>query len=257
MNSKMLTRRATAALAAAGLALTLAACGSEDEPDAGEQTAVEEAQPDAVAETADADVETTDADAETHDADAETAGSEGADVEAARAGLARYLEVNRPATPQESTDIPGCPAIDQAVLEEALAEVGYPEIALEGWGTEIEWDEYSDVSEDLMGIVCAGDSDGDPHGSEFGVASGVIAVDVAGEIDPADLFPDVESTPGPAELGGEVQSMCDGTGFCVAAWHSDGFVIGTTLITEGATEATVRDLLEATLPDMLVTLAQQ
>lgn len=228
MTPKLLTRRATVALAAAGLALTIAACGSDEESDADAQTA-----------------------------DAETVSSEGADVEAARAGLARYLEANRPATPQESTNIPGCPAIDHTVLEGALAGAGYPDITLGGWGTEIEWDEYSDVSEDLMGIVCAGDSDGDPNDSEFGVGGGVIAVDVAGELDAADLFPDVDATPGPADLGGDVRSMCDGTGFCVAAWHRDGLVIGTTLITEDATEDAARALLEATLPQMLETLASQ
>lgn len=238
MTPKMLTRQATATLVAAALALTLAACSSGEEPDADGQPAAE-----AGADSG-----------ETADAIAETAGSDGADIQAARAGLATYLETNRPSTPQESTNIPGCPVIDRAVFEAALAEAGYPDSVLAGWATEIEWGEYEDIGEDVMGVACGGDTDGDPHDSDFGVASGVLAVDLAGGGAAADLFPGVVPAPAAASLGGETYSMCDGADFCVSAWHRDGFVVGAVLNTEGADEATTRALLEATLPDMLETL---
>ena len=96
-------------------------------------------------------------------------------VEAARAGLARWLKENRPATPLTSTDIDRCPAIELTTLTKALITVGLTD-ELQDWGTEIEWNEYEALSPDLMGIVCGGDSDGEAHRSEIGTAAGVIAV---------------------------------------------------------------------------------
>ncbi|QDO87581.1 hypothetical protein FNH13_03880 [Ornithinimicrobium ciconiae] len=305
----LLNRRATSALAAAGLVLTLAACGSDDEPEvepADPQTAVEAETSDGagdetsgddaasvrsegVDETAgdgaaggdDPTDATTGGTGESTDggatgdegsddgtgADDGTAGSDDdgtaaagdsgveADIEAARAGLARYLEANMPETPQTSTNIPGCPAIEQTVLEAALAGVGYPDTVLGGWTTEIEWDEYEDVGDDVIGIVCGGDSDGDPNNSDYGVASGIAAVDLKGTAATPDmLFPGAEVQPGHAELGGEVVTMCDDD-LCFALWNRDDLVIGTVLNTAGVDEASARALLDATLPTILETLA--
>jgi len=270
MKPTTLTHRATAGLGAALLVLGLAACGSDDDPVEDETTTStqgtgssdEPAEGNADETTPDAGDETTPDDAgETTDegSGGGVSGSEGvssADVEAARAGLAAYLEANMPATPQTSTNIPGCPAVEQAVLEDALAGAGYPGTSLGGWGTEIEWDEYEGVGQDVIGIVCGGDSDGNPNDSDFGVAAGVIAVDLKGTgAAPEDLFGDAERTAGPEGIGGEVASLCQDDTFCFAAWISDDLVLGTVLNTDGATEESARTLLDATLPSVLETLA--
>lgn len=62
-------------------------------------------------------------------------------IAAARQGLARWLAEHRPATPQTSTNIPGCPAIELKSVQAALATIGSTK-TLEDWGTEIEWGEY-------------------------------------------------------------------------------------------------------------------
>lgn len=247
MRPGLLKHRATT-VATAGLVLALAACGAQDEP--GTVVAAEQSR------TTDS-AATTGGSATGDDPGTEAAASaSGPDLEAARAGLARYLEANLPETPSTSTNIPGCPAIGQAVLEEALAGAGYPDTVLAGWATEIEWDEYEDVGDDVMGIVCGGDSDGDPNDSDFEVAAGVIVTDLRGTAgSPEMILGGGESEPGPEGLGGMVVTTCDSDDFCVAAWHRDDLVVGTVLSTEGANEEAARALLDATLPAILETLA--
>ncbi|MCK0110716.1 hypothetical protein MWU75_00975 [Ornithinimicrobium sp. F0845] len=282
MTRKILTRRAGGVLAATGLVLALAACAddqpqpsaglpaestAEGEADGGEAATSEETQGAGEAETSEEAAETAEGTAETSEEAAETAEGTAetseapetvaaADVEAARAGLAAYLEANMPATPQTSTNIPGCPVIERAALEEALAGAGYPGTSLEGWGTEIEWDEYEGVGEDVIGIVCGGDSDGSPNDSDFGVAAGIIAVDLKGTgAVPEDILGDTELVPGPEGLGGEIASLCQDDTFCLAAWISDDLVLGTVLNTDGASAESARAMLDATLPELLETLA--
>lgn len=248
----MTTRRSAAVAAAAALALTLTACGDDDEPEVAEQDSTAQDGTTQGPETrsgATGAGETTGVE----EADGTEAASE---LEGARAGLARYLEANMPATPTTSTSIPGCPAVERAVMEEALAGAGYPDTSLEGWATEIEWDEYEDVGDDVIGIVCGGDSDGSPNDSHVGVAAGVVAIDLKGTgAAPEDIFGDGERTAGPEGLGGKITGFCQDEEFCVAAWISDDFVLGTVLNTDGATEASARAMLESTLPTMLETLA--
>lgn len=293
------TRRSTLALAAATLVLTLAACGSDEEPEvvegsvaeeessaesaeegtaesAGEGTeestdeGAEESGEEGAAETEDtggsAEQDTTGDDGretttgtdEPGGEEGESGGDEGEsgsvaseDVEAARAGLARYLEANRPETPQTSTNIPGCPVIEVGVLEQALADAGHPDTTLEGWGTEIEWNEYEDISPDLMGVVCGGDSDGNPNDSDFETASGMVAIDLTGHSD----FESLMGTLGVSAGGADLITVCPDDSLCTAMWHRDGLVIGTVLMAEGADEQTVGAMLDSILPDALTTLA--
>ncbi|WP_141784642.1 hypothetical protein [Ornithinicoccus hortensis] len=252
-------RAVTAVAAGAGLVLALGACGDgeDTEGDAGDGG-------DPVSQTGGSDGA---AGSEGTDTDAATA-TEGADpaaeeVAGARAGLASWLEENKPETAQTSTDIPDCPAITVERMEEALGAAGHEGVSLASWGTEIEWSEYEALHPDLMGIVCGGDSDGDTHDSEFGTASGVFAVDLAGKSDFESLLSaldvaDADSVQPPEELGGDLRTACfeDGPPFCVAIWHSDGLVLGTSLIADDADEEAVQAMLVDLLPDVLDSLAQ-
>lgn len=255
------TRRATVALATATLVLTLAACGSEDGPEVVDGSVSEEKPAaEGAAETGgtggSVEQDAADDAAQETEAGADQSGGDGSeDVAAARAGLARYLEANRPETPTTSTNIPGCPVLEVSVLEEQLAAVGFADTTLEGWGTEIEWNEYEDISPDLMGVACGGDSDGTPNDSDFGTAGGMVAVDLAGHTD----FPTFLGAMGLVTEGeetGDTVTICPEAGYCMSLWHSDGLVVGAALMAEGADEETTGTLLEAALPEALATLAQ-
>jgi len=190
------------------------------------------------------------------------------DVAAAREGLAAWLAANKPASPSTSTDLPGCPAVDLAALEGAMADIGL-DGSLGDWGTEIEWDEYQDIDRNLMGIVCGGDTDGDAHDTDYELAAGVFAVDAGtderaisvieglgfGALDVVDA--DIAGVP-----GGELTTGCVGDGglaTCLTFWNLDGLVIGTTLWSDSQSlpEGASQSLLEALLPTMLTTLAGQ
>ena len=232
------TTRATVA-AAAALLLTLTGCGSEEGPGPAQEVA---------------------ADAGAAE-DPGTGDEVGTDLQPARDGLATWLLVNRPETPQTSTSIPGCPAIAVERVEEALAAVGYPDTTLGGWATEIEWDEYEDVHPDLMGLVCGGDTDGNTNDGDWMIASGVLAVDLADLADfremlPAMGLPDVTTMPTPEGFAGEVISACTVPEFCVAFWHHDGFVVAVPLLADGADEEKATAVLVDLLPDVLTTLAE-
>lgn len=196
------------------------------------------------------------------DADSETSSAPGAGVvEAARAGLGDWLEANRGSTSEDSTP-PDCPALDAAVLEDALADAGHPDTTLAGWGTEIEWSEYEQLHPDLVGVSCGGDSDGDTEDAEFGTAAGVLAVDLAGrttyeEFTAALGLEGLRDVDAPGELGGLIQTSCfpDGPDFCAALWHRDGLVVGASLIAEGVEDQAPADLLVATLPTIVDNLA--
>lgn len=239
-----------------------------EEPDGGHIVA------DPSDEPGDDDLETTEADPGTHgdsgtDGETEDPGTDGetdgnpgtatdigadvspGDIEAAKAGLDRYLQANMPETPSTSTNIPGCPVIDQAVLEQAMADQGIANPNLQGWGAEIEWDEYEDISTELMGVVCGGDSDGNPRDSEFGTASGMVAIDLTGRTDFETLVGSLGVQP-----DGNTVTICPEDGFCTTLWHTDGLLIGTVLMGEGSTEQAVEGLLAAILPDALATIAQ-
>lgn len=266
MKPMMRTRRSTVALAATALVLALAACGSEEAPEVVEGSSAAEG---SSAEAAAAETGATGGSVEQDAADetdggetdgggtdgGETDGGEvGGDVEAARAGLARYFEANKPETPTTSTDIPGCPVLEVSVLEERMAEAGLADTTLEGWATEIEWNEYEDISPDLMGVACGGDSDGNPHDSDFGTAGGMVAVDLSGHTDFATFLGDLGLS-ADGDVSGDTVTICPETGFCTSLWHSDGLVIGVTLMADGVDEETAGALLEASLPDALTTLA--
>ena len=274
------TRRSTVALTAATLLLTLAACGSQEEPEVVEETvgggvAEQESGADAGQETSAGTVETgSDETGGDETGGDETGGDEtggdetggdeiggdeiggdaSGEVEAAKAGLARYLEANRPETPQTSTNIPGCPVVEVGVLEQALADVGYPDTTLGGWGTEIEWNEYEDISPDLMGVACGGDSDGNPNDSDFGTAGGMVAVDLSGHTDFSTFLGDMGLT-AEGDASGDTATFCPEAGLCLSLWHSDGLVIGTTLMADGADEERVGTMLDLILPDALTALA--
>lgn len=252
---------ATAVIAGLGLVLALGACGGGDDPeddgndgDAGE-TAQGTGGTDAGAETG------TDTDEAT--VTQEPAGPAAAEVAAAREGLASWLDENRPETPGTTSSSPDCPAIELERLEEALGAAGYPDTALGSWGSEIEWSEYEALHPDLMGIACGGDSDGDSNDSEFGTAAGVFAADLKDKTDfesflAAGDITASQSVDPPEELGGELRTHCfdDGPEFCLAIWHEDGLVLGTSLIAEGADEDAAQDLLLDVLPDVLERLAE-
>lgn len=276
-------RRAVIAVAAGtGLVLALGACGDGDATDdAGNGAGAGD---ESVSETGDAgdasgadDGAGTDEDGETGAAGAgagdgddtdETTATEVAnpateEVTGARTGLAAWLEEHKPATPQTSTDIPDCPAITLERMEEALGVAGYEGTSLASWGTEIEWSEYEALHPDLMGIACGGDSDGDAHDSEFGTAGGVFAVDLADRTDFESLLTalgvaDADSVDPPEEFGGDLRTACfdDGPEFCVAIWHSDGLVLGTSLIADGADGEAAQTMLVDVLPDLLDSLNQ-
>lgn len=258
------TTRTTVA-AAAALLLTLTACGTEDEAaSAGESgTQAESADnADGAEEAADAEGTAETGSAEDADIAEEDEGrAMPTDLQPARDGLASWLQANRPETPQTSTNIPGCPAISVERVEEAMAEVGYPDITLGGWATEIEWDEYEEVHPDLMGLVCAGDAYGNPNASDLMTASGVTVVDLADLADfesmlPTMGLPGLTVEPAPEHLGGELVATCAMEELCVAFWHSDGLVVGVPLVADGADEDTVEQLLVLLLPDVLATLAE-
>ena len=187
------------------------------------------------------------------------------DIDAARAGLAAYLEVNRPESPTTSTNTPGCPAIGLDRLQEALGAVGIDD-KIEGWATEIEWREYQRIDPDLMGITCGGDADGDAHDSDFELSASVYAVD-AGDVDRAQEIIDelgfgaLDFEPA-AVPGGELASFCaddpeQSLSLCLSFWSNDGFVLGVILasdvtdIPDGASHA----VLEDTFDDIVATLS--
>lgn len=265
-------RRSTVALVTAALALTLAACGSDEAPEViegGDQESPAEAQaaeeivvetdagPDSDA-TQDTPADPDDTDADDSDADG-TDGDASGEVEAARAGLARYLEANRPETPTTSTNIPGCPVLEVSLLEAQMADVGLGDTRLEGWGTEIEWNEYADFSPDLMGVACGGDSDGNPNDSDFGTAGGMVAVDLAGHTDFATFVGamglDAAGLESEGQEDGDTVTVCPEAGYCMSLWHSDGLVVGVALMADVADEETVGALLDGVLPQALTRLA--
>ncbi len=185
---------------------------------------------------------------------------------AARAGLAAWLQANKPASPSTSTDLPGCPAIELETFEAAMADAGVP-AALGDWGTEIEWSEYSDIDPDLMGIVCGGDTDGDAHDSDSELAAGVFAVDAGtderavsiitgfsfGALDVIDA--DIAGVP-----GGTLTTGClsdGGLSACLTFWDLDGLIIGTRLLSDVSElpDGSSQVLLESALPQILATLA--
>lgn len=255
-------RAVTSTVTGAGLVLALGACSGGD----GTGTEDESGAEDGTSQTDDADpsddaVMTDDSDAATVTEGA--AGPASDEVAAAREGLAAWLTEHRPETPQTSTNLEDCPAIDLERLEEALGSAGFPDTTLGSWGTEIEWSEYQALHPELMGLTCGGDSDGDANDSDYGTAAGVFAVDVQGTSDfeaflAATGLSDGESVDPPEELGGEVRTQCfeDEPEFCVALWHEDGLILGTSLIAEGADEDAVESLLGEVLPDMLEGLAE-
>lgn len=252
MKTMTRARRSTVALASAALVFSLAACGSEDEPEVVEGSDPPVTEEESAGEEGPSEQETGDDAGQTSDdAGGVTAEVSHEEVEAARAGLASYLEANRPETPQTSTNIPGCPVLDAAVLETALADADYPDTTLEGWSTEIEWSEYEELSPDLMGVVCGGDSDGDPNDSDFGTASGMVAIDLSDHTD----FDTMAGLLGVEAADGDRVAACPNPDICVALWHQDGLVIGAVLMAEGADEARVGGLLDAVLPEALSTLA--
>jgi len=187
-----------------------------------------------------------------------------ATIETARAGLASYLEANRPATPDTSSDVPGCPVIALERMQEALGDIGVTD-SLADWSTEIEWGEYAGFDDDLLSLGCSGDADGDSHDSDERLAVGVVALDLG----PADRIPEFFEFVGFGTLtveqaavpGGELQSTCvddgDSLAACLSFWTFEGFVVG---LTVSSTEQDVApnaaaDILAATLGDILDTLA--
>lgn len=189
------------------------------------------------------------------------------DVDAARAGLAGYLEANRPPTPQTSTNIEGCPALDLASAQAALAEVGHGDVTLGGWGTEIEWDEYEAFGPDVLGIACGGDSDGNPNDGEVGVGLAIAAVDLAPVADDPrfegfDSFVEATGLDGVSAVDapegappGEWSATCFPGEGCLAFWYDDGLVLAVGLLGESATQEQAQQLLQTTLPELLTTLA--
>ena len=178
-------------------------------------------------------------------------------IAAASAGLDRWLTTNRPATPRTSSDLPGCPAIALADLEQAFAPYGL-DAPLGDWRTEIEWDEYEDVDPDLMGLVCGGDTDGDAHDSDSEVEIALAVVDLQDrswtEFADAMGIADLPSADLP-RLGGSGWAVCE-EDQCLAAWHAPtGLVL--VLQTEGATLDAPRlaGVLDDLGPAVLDTLA--
>ena len=186
------------------------------------------------------------------------------DVDAARAGLASFLSDHRPASPSDSAEIAGCPAIDLARFQTALDDSAVPGGPIDGWSTEIEWDEWEAIDPDLMGIVCAGDSDGDVRDDGFRMVGGVAVIDAGSEERALEVEQqvgfgalDVEAADVP---GGEVMARClddDEVSLCMAIWSHDGFVVAVVLssdeldIPDGSGTAVLEDVLD----DVLSTLA--
>lgn len=257
---------------AAGLSLVVAGCSSPDDDAASPTPDVPAASGDAGSDTGteNATETGTETDTTTDDgggADTGTepdAGGQGATLEDARAGLASWLQENRPETPQTSTSIPGCPAIDVADLQEAMAQVGLGEQTLGGWGTEIEWSEYSDIDPELMGITCGGDTDGNANDSDHALMAAVIAVDVQGygsaeEVLEAMLGLPLEQADGsPQGLDGQTATACLEESMCFAVWQEDDFVLATALLTDGevpVSAETTTELLHSIVPTMIQSLS--
>ncbi|WP_116999858.1 hypothetical protein [Desertimonas flava] len=192
-------------------------------------------------------------------------GAGDADLAAARAGLATWLQANRPASPSTSTDLPGCPAIELETFEAAMADAGVS-AELGGWGTEIEWSEYAGIDPDLMGIVCAGDTDGDANDSDAELAAGLFAVDAGTDERAVRIVTgfslgalDVIDADIPGISGGTLTTGClldGGLSACLTFWDLDGLIVGTSLMSDvrelpdGSSQA----VLEAVLPQVLATL---
>lgn len=181
----------------------------------------------------------------------------------AKAGFAAWIEVNRPATPHASTKLVGCPAVDG---DELLATMGDHGVELDvaladaDWATEIEWSEYATLDEDMIGIVCGGDSDGDANDTSIAGGFGVFVVELADEVTTDDFitwsgFP-LEFADG---ANGEVAAACADEldeRFCLAFWHRDDLVLGLMLINDAAPadDATLYALLDAVVPSALAAL---
>lgn len=184
------------------------------------------------------------------------------DVAAARGGLARFLEVNRPAAPEAFTEINGCPAIAREQFESALADTGFSD-PLGDWGTTIEWEQFLAFDPTLLGIACRGDTDGEADDANFGLFGGLLIVDVGSDDRVADLYQhlafgvlDVETADVP---GGEISSLCvndAGIGVCMAFWSFDGFVVGVNVWSsaEEVPEGTASTVLVTVLTTVIDTL---
>lgn len=179
-------------------------------------------------------------------------------IVAAQDGLARWLAANRPATPQTSTDIPGCPAMELEVLQAALDERGLTD-PIEDWATEVEWDEYEDLDPELMGIACGGDSDGDANDSGTdGTSVGLAALDL-GDVGWTAFLETTELSALPAttlpSLPGDAVADCL-EDMCLVVWHAEqGLMLA--LMVEGPTltAADVEEMLQDWAPGMLTALA--
>lgn len=198
------------------------------------------------------------------DDDAATDDPSSLDLDAARAGLASWLEQNRPATPSTSTNFPDCPLLESAALEEALEQAGLGSHTLGGWGAEIEWSEYSDIDPDLMGVTCGGDTDGNANDTDHEVLAGVIGVDVAGVAAPDEVIAAMLGAPAtavegqPAGLEGSSSALCFEEMMCFAFWHQDDFLLAAAVLTDGSVtpdpESSVA-VLHAVVPQMIQSLS--
>ena len=192
------------------------------------------------------------------------AASDADDLDAARAGLAAFLEEHRPASPSDSSEIAGCPAIDLDRFQAALDHAGLADDPIADWGTEIEWDEWSEIDAQLMSVVCAGDADGDAHDFEAQLGAGIAVIDAgteerALEVEQMVGFGALDAEPASVP-GGEVMATCvdwEDLAACVTVWSQDGFVVAALLrsderdIPDGAGTAVLEDVL----PNVLTTLA--
>jgi hypothetical protein len=185
-----------------------------------------------------------------------------ADLAGARAGLGRYLTQNRPESSQTSTDIPGCPALSQERLEDALEGIGVS-TTFKDWGTEIEWNEYEELNPDLLGIACGGDSDGNANDGD--TEAGIIAVDLIDKATDKEFLtwlkaemPKVSTQKTTGIPGSTTMGSCqtiDGSTACIEVWAQDSFLIGISIM--GVDRAQTTQVLSDIIPDVITTLADQ
>ena len=185
------------------------------------------------------------------------------DVAAAAAGLDAYLAANRPASPADVASLDDCPVVGLDALARQVAAAGFAD-ELHGWGATVEWGEYAEIGPSVLGVTCRASAGGDPADGTDELAVSVLAVDIGSATNLPELlnlvgYGATESEPAGVP-GGHVDSACvdeTGLGVCLSFWSSGGLVLGTTIWseTQEVPEGSARDVLVATLPVMLDSLA--
>lgn len=188
--------------------------------------------------------------------------SESVDVDAARAGLARWLDAHPIPAEDTSRTESDCPLLTAGDLATAVEDAGLGARSLDGWLAEIS---YEDGSEELLAVACGADSIGAFNDAELGDLTAVSAIDAKGVTDAYDDDDhDVAGEdlgPGPDRIGGTLAGQCGvlpGTtgSTCMVTWTSGDFVVGLTMAGDDVTTEAAAEALSNILPTVLTNLAE-